>query len=270
MANITKSYYKMFILDELADKKTVVHRINPLVKLVVTLVYLFCVVSFDKYDISGLIPLFLYPVAVIALGDIPLKPLIAGLAISAPMVIGMGIFNPILDRSVVTSIQGVDITAGMISFMSLLIKCSLTVSAALLLLATTGINKIAAALQKLHVPRIFITQLLLTYRYISVLMGETARVYNAYKLRAPYQKEISKNVWGSLIGLLLLRTYDRAIRIYQAMKLRGFDNQYYGVSLAGLRKPDIIYLLLWSVFFVIAKYINIPILLGILMDNALR
>lgn len=270
MANITKSYYKMFILDELADKKTLIHRINPLVKLAVTLAYLFCVVSFNKYDVSGLIPLFLYPVVVITLGDIPLKPLMAGLAISAPFVIGVGIFNPILDRSEAVSIQGMAITAGMISFMSLLIKCSLTVSAALLLLATTGINKIAAALQKLHVPQIFITQLLLTYRYISVLMGEVSRVYNAYHLRAPYQKGISRNVWGSLIGLLLLRTYDRAIRIYQAMKLRGFENRYYGVGLDRLRKADIMYLLLWTAFFAIVRYIDIPVLLGLLINNALR
>lgn len=270
MANITKSYQKMFILDELADKKTLIHRINPLVKLVITLLYLFCVVSFDKYDISGLIPLFLYPVAVIALGDIPLKPLLAGLAISAPLVIGVGIFNPILDRSVAVSIQGIAITGGMISFMSLLIKCSLTVSAAMLLLATTGINKIAAALQKLHVPGIFITQLLLTYRYIAVLMGEASRVYNAYNLRAPYQKGISRNVWGSLIGLLLLRTYDRAIRIYQAMKLRGFENQYYGVSLAGLGKPDFIYMLIWVIFFAAVKFINLPILLESLMNSAIH
>jgi cobalt/nickel transport system permease protein len=264
MANITQAYYKMFILDELAEKKTAIHRINPVIKLVVTILYLLFVVSYNKYDISGLTPLFFYPVIILAVGDIPLKPILVGLVIAAPLVIGVGVFNPFLDRTIVLMVQGISISAGMLSFASLLMKCGLTVTAVLLLLATTGMNKIAAALQKLHIPQIFIIQLLLTYRYISVLMGETSRVYNAYTLRAPCKTGISRNVWGSLIGSLLLRTYDRAIRLYQAMKLRGFENQYYGVNLDKLNKTDIIYLLGWIAFFLAAKFIDIPVLLGVL------
>ncbi|MHB1394340.1 MAG: cobalt ECF transporter T component CbiQ [Clostridia bacterium] len=270
MVNITQAYYKMFILDELAEKKTAIHRINPVIKLAVTLVYLLLVVSYDKYDISGLIPLLFYPVIILTVGDIPLKPMLVGLAIASPLVIGAGIFNPFLDRAVVLTVQGIGISAGMLSFASLLIKCGLTVTSAMLLLATTGMNNIAAALQKLHVPQIFIMQLLLTYRYISVLMGETSRVYNAYTLRAPSHKGISRNVWGSLVGLLLLRTYDRAIRLYQAMKLRGFENQYYGVNLDKLNKIDIIYLLGWTAFLFIAKFNNIPMLLGLLVTKVIK
>jgi cobalt/nickel transport system permease protein len=144
------------------------------------------------------------------------------------------------------------------------------VLAALLLLATTGMNKIAAALQKLHMPQIFIMQLLLTYRYISVLMGEASRVYYAYTLRAPNQKGISSKVWGSLIGLLLLRTYDRASRLYQAMKLRGFENQFFGGCLGKLQKKDIMYILGWTSFFIIVRFINIPMLLGVFVTGVIK
>lgn len=270
MANIAQAYYKMFILDELADKDTAIHRINPVIKLIVTFIYLIFVVSYDKYDISGLIPLFFYPAILMAVGDIPIKPMLAGLAVAAPLAIGAGIFNPFLDTTIVVSMGGISISAGMLSFMTLLIKCCLTVFAALLLLSTTGMNKIAAGLHKLHVPQVFIIQLLLTYRYISVLMGEASRVYNAYILRAPNQKGISSKVWGSLIGLLLLRTYDRAGRLYQAMKLRGFENQYYGVNLDRIQRKDIIYLLGWIIFFIVVRFINIPILLGLLVTGVIK
>jgi cobalt/nickel transport system permease protein len=113
-------------------------------------------------------------------------------------------------------------------------------------------------------------QLLLTYRYISVLMGETARVYHAYTLRAPHQKGVNSKVWGSLIGLLLLRTYDRASRLYQAMKLRGFENQFFGISLDKLQKKDIIYLLGWTTFFIIVRFINIPMLLGLFVTGVIK
>jgi cobalt/nickel transport system permease protein len=270
MANITQAYYKMFILDELADKETAIHRINPVIKMVVTFIYLLFVVSYDKYDISGLLPLFFYPAVIMSIGDIPLKPMLAGLVIAAPLAIGVGIFNPFLDRTIVSTLGGIGISAGLLSFASLLIKCCLTVFAALLLLSTTGMNKIAAAMHRLHIPQIFIIQLLLTYRYISVLMGETSRVYNAYTLRAPNQRGVSSKVWGSLIGLLLLRTYDRASRLYQAMKLRGFENQYYGVNLDSIQRKDRLYLLGWVVFFIAVRFINIPILLGLLVTGVIK
>ena len=270
MANITQAYHKMFKLDELADKETLIHRVHPVVKLIVTLVYLMFVVSYDKYDLSGLMPLFFYPIIIMSLGDIPLKPMLGGLAVAAPLAIGVGIFNPFIDRTVLLTLGVIDITAGMVSFASLLVKCCLTVFAALLLLSTTGMNKIAAALHKIHVPQIFIIQLLLTYRYISVLVGEASRVYTAYTLRAPNQRGISSKVWGSFIGLLLLRTYDRASRLYQAMKLRGFENQYYGVNLDSIYRKDIIYLIGWIIFFVIVRFINIPILLGLLVTGVLK
>jgi cobalt/nickel transport system permease protein len=270
MTNITQAYYKMFILDELADQRTAIHRISPVLKLIVTLIYLVFVVSYGKYDIVGLVPLVFYPVITMAAGNIPIKPMLGGLAIAAPLVIGIGIFNPLLDTAIAVTVYGIDISAGVISFAALILKCCLTVLAALLLLATTGINKISAALHKLHVPQIFIIQFLLTYRYISVLLLEASRIYNAYTLRAPQQKGISSKVWGSLLGQLLLRTYDRAARVYQAMKLRGFDNQYYGANLGKITRVDIIYTVSWTVFFLIARLFNLPMLLGLLMTEVIK
>jgi cobalt/nickel transport system permease protein len=204
MGDIAARYRKMLTMDELSDRNTAVNRVNPIIKLVVTLVYLLLVVSYDKYDISGLMPLFLYPVIIITAGDIPIKPILSGLIAASPLVIGAGIFNPLLDREIAVTISGLNISAGMLSFISLLIKCALTVSAAMLLLASTGINRLAAAMHRLHIPQIFIIQLLLTYRYISVLTEEASRMSTAYRLRAPGQKGININVWGSLLGSLLL------------------------------------------------------------------
>lgn len=270
MQDIAARYHKMFTMDELSDRNTAINGINPIIKLAVALIYILCVVSYDKYDISGLTPLFLYPVILITAGDIPLRPVFSGMAAAAPFVIGAGIFNPLLDREIVMTISGLDISAGMLSFVSLLIKCALTVSAAILLLASTGINRLAAALHRLHIPQVFIIQLLLTYRYISVLMEEASRMNTAYTLRAPGQKGINIKVWGSLIGSLLLRTYDRAVRLYHAMKLRGFDSRYYGVNIAGIKKLDIMYLTLWTMFFAAIKFVDIPGLIGIFTSGGLQ
>lgn len=77
---------------------------------------------------------------------------------------------------------------GWITFASILLKSLLTITAALILICTTGMDKLAAGLRMLKVPRLFVLQLLLTYRYISVLIEEVSRSIRAYKLRAPSKK----------------------------------------------------------------------------------
>ncbi|MFD2360463.1 energy-coupling factor transporter transmembrane component T family protein [Saccharococcus thermophilus] len=155
-------------------------------------------------------------------------------------------------------------------FLSIFIKCSLTVTASILLIATTGMDRLAAALRMLKIPKIFVLQLLLTYRYISVLIEEVSRMMRAYSLRAPGQKGIKWSVWGSFAGQILLRTFERAERVYQAMSLRGFTGEYHTGDISKLSFKDLAYFTAWSLFFVIARIYNIPVLIGSLFTGVIR
>lgn len=270
MAQIVQNYNKMYTLDELGEQKSFIHGINPVVKVIVTIAFIITVISYGKYEISGIIPLALYPVVLMSAGNIPFRTLLGGLAIAAPLVVGAGIFNPFLDTAAVMSIYGIAITSGILSLTALLFKCLLTVLAAQLLVATAGMGRIAAAMQWLRIPDVFITQLLLTYRYIAVLTGEAGRIYEAYRLRAPEQKGIARREWGSLLGQLLLRTYDRAARLYQAMKLRGYGDRYFGASLERLKIKDIGYLLCCLAFFALARSFDITMLMGSIVMGMIK
>jgi cobalt/nickel transport system permease protein len=50
----------------------------------------------------------------------------------------IGIFNPLIDRDILISLEGIDISGGWVSFVSILIRFVLTVGAALTLIAVTG------------------------------------------------------------------------------------------------------------------------------------
>ena len=106
---------------------------------------------------------------------------------------------------------------------TLMIKGIYSVLAAYLLIATTSIEKICYALRLLHIPAILVTQVLLTYRYNTVLLEEANRMTQAYSLRAPNQKGVHFKVWGTLAGQLLLRSMDRANEVYEIMTLRGYQ-----------------------------------------------
>ena len=105
----------------------------------------------------------------------------------------------------------------------LVLKSLLAFLAVFLLAASTGICELSAALARLHAPRLFTTVLLLSYRYLFVLLREGDQLADAYALRAPGKKAVSPRNFASMIGQLLLRSIDRAELIYESMKLRGFS-----------------------------------------------
>lgn len=264
MPDVTRSLYNLHLLDELSRKKTVIHRLHPLAKLVVTMGYLVAVVSFNRYEMSRLLPLFLYPVMIMALAEIPVLPVLKRILLIEPLILGIGILNPLLDKHMVV-VSGITFSRGWITFFSVVIKCSLTAAAALLLIATTGMDRLAFALRMIRIPRLLVLQLVLTYRYITVLLEEVARILQAYRLRSPGQRGVHRSAWGSLAGQLLLRTYERAQRVYQAMLLRGFNGEFTTGSLQSWRGCDVGYIIFWGLFFAIARCFDLPALAGSFM-----
>jgi cobalt/nickel transport system permease protein len=267
MSKISKSIYTIHFLDETASKNSVIHVLNPVLKLILTVIYIVTILSFGKYEVSGLMPYVFYPVIIFILSEVPFVQIFKRVFMVLPFVFGLGIFNPIFDTKVYAVILGVEISAGWISLVSLIIKFTLTVLSGLLLISTTGIEKIAFALRKLMVPKIFVTQMLLTYRYISVLLEEAALIVKAYSLRAPLERGVKYKAYGSLLGQMLLRAFDRANRVYNAMILRGFNGEYYFENQSKMSADSILYFVIWSVFFINARMFNIVDVLGRIMSG---
>ncbi|OQA10609.1 MAG: Energy-coupling factor transporter transmembrane protein EcfT [Firmicutes bacterium ADurb.Bin373] len=267
MKDIMKSLYNIRLLDELAEKQTVVHSIHPLAKLLTTMIYLIVVVSFGKYEVAGLLPLIFYPVIIIALAEIPLLPILKRMLLVAPFALGIGAFNPIFDNATMFVLGGFRLSGGWVSFFSITIKLFLALMGTLTLIVTTGMDRLAAALRMLRVPRIFVLQLLLTYRYISLLMEEVARTMQAYSLRAPFHHGVQPGVWGSLAGNLFLRTLQRAQSVYQAMVQRGFIGEYNTGYDSRMTINDTLYLCGWVVFFLTVRFYNIPVFIGSLVTG---
>ena len=71
MSNAVAGLAQFGMLDRLARRDTPVHRIDPRAKLLTTLAFLVCVISFEKYELSALLPFALYPVVLMAAADLP-------------------------------------------------------------------------------------------------------------------------------------------------------------------------------------------------------
>jgi cobalt/nickel transport system permease protein len=267
--SIEQGLYQLGQLDRLAYKDTAVHRLDPRAKVLTTLVFLVCVVSFGKYDVLPLLPFVLFPLVMASEGDLPLGFLVRKVLIVAPFAVVIGMFNPILDRAVFGQLGGLAISGGWVSFASILLRFSLTTIAALVLIGTTSFTGVCMAIERLGVPDVIATQMLLLYRYIFVLGEEGMRITRARALRSFDGRGMGPRVYGQMMGSLLLRTYARAQRIYLAMLCRGFDGHVRVRARLRFTGRDAAFVLGWSAVFVLLRLYNVPLLVGQIITGVL-
>jgi cobalt/nickel transport system permease protein len=270
MARLDTALLELGALDELAASDTPIHRLDPRVKVVTTLAFIGTVVSFGRYELSALLPFVLYPVALVALAGLPVRTLVKRLLPVLPFVLMIGVFNPLLDRAPLVQLGPLSVSGGWVSFISIFVRCVLTVTAALILVATTGFQAVCLALQRLGVPRVFVTQLLFLYRYIFVLIEEAARMMRAYALRAVGRRRPTIRIAGSLMGQLLLRALGRAERVSVAMHCRGFDGRIRLLYSTRIGLAGMSYALGWGSFFVLARLCNLSRWLGVAVLEVIR
>ena len=119
---------------------------------------------------------------------------------------------------------------GLDFFLSVLLKSWASVTAAVVLTATTPPLRLLEALRALRVPAILVAIVMLMYRYLFVLVDEAQSLMRARTARSAAigPKSGGSLVWraksaGGMAGSLFIRTLDRSERIYMAMLARGYD-----------------------------------------------
>lgn len=153
------------------------------------------------------------------------------------------------------SFYGIAVTEGFLSFLAILLKTTLSLSIIFILIATTGFEAIACELVHIKVPAIFVLQLLMTYRYIFLLVDEAHQMSKAYLLRNPGQKGIEMKDMGSFLGSLLIRSFRRSQDIYKCMITRGFDIKKAYVNYQYFETENYFLLLMEIGFFMIIKVV---------------
>lgn len=262
MSKLEKHFYDIGRLDTLAGQNTVVHNLDPRAKLITTAVFIALVVSFDKYEISALVPFALYPVFLLAAGNLPPGYIFRKILLVSPFAVLVGIFNPILDQSIILEVGRFSFTGGWVSFASILLRFTLTVGAAMTLIAVTGFNAVCMALVKLGTPRFFALQLLFLYRYLFVLVDEAVRMVRARSLRMVNGSGMNLSTYGSLLGHLLLRTLSRAQRIHSAMWCKGFDGNIRILKPLSFGRREYVFMGGWVSLFIIFRLVDFPVWLG--------
>ncbi len=96
------------------------------------------------------------------------------------------------------------------------------------LLATSTVSELGNGLQRLRLSPRLCMILLFSYRYITVLHDEYKRLQRAARLRCftPRTNIHTYKSYGHLLGMLLVKSWNRAENVKNAMILRGFTGTF--------------------------------------------
>jgi len=261
--------HALYALEQLAAGNTCIHRLHPLVKLLASVTFIVTVVSFDRYALGRLIPFILYPALIMALSQTPYSMLLKRFLIALPFCLFAGISNIIFDRAAAFEISTIQVSWGAISFIAILFRTYLCVMAVLILVSVTTLSELTREMRRLRIPDIFIVMFEMTYRYIGVLLNEAISMNIAYSLRNSEKKGIELRDMGSFTGQLLIRSFDRADRVYNAMKCRGYADKAMPVNSKNLNKNDIVFLVLVMFLCIIFRMVNINVMYTWLLESLL-
>ncbi len=113
---------------------------------------------------------------------------------------------------------------------------------ALVLTATSPMNATLPAAAALRVPGRLVHIAMLTYRYLFLFARELGRLRVAVRVRG-YRNRPTMHCYrtiGNVAGTLLVRSSERAERVAQAMRCRGFDGRFRSLTEFRTRAIDVV------------------------------
>ncbi len=248
-------------LDRYREGTSLIHRLDPRLKLVATLAFVLAATSMPPvaWPVFALLA-GLALVAVLA-SQIPLREALKHSAIALPFAGMVAISLPFTrGGEAIWSAQlgGLSLTVtdqGLLLFAAVVVKAWLSVMLSGLLVATTRFPDLLQAMRALHVPAVLTATISFMYRYLFVLADEAMRLQTA---RAARSAGSGRTVWwrarvlGGMIGSLFIRSYERSERIYAAMLSRGFGGEVRTLNQLSWQARDSWVALGWSLALICA------------------
>ena len=225
-----------------ASTDSLVYRLDPRVKIVV--VFFFSVIVAVSNRFFVLMLAIGLSLCIVLLARVPMRELLRRLGPVNLFVLFLWFFLPFTVRGeplfsvgpLVGTHQGV-LFAALIS-----LKANAIVVVLIALVGSTSILTLGHAMHELGVPKKIVHLFFFTYWYVHVIHREYLRLLSAMKVRGfqPGTNMHTYKTYAHLVGMLLVRSADRAERVQKAMLCRGFRGRLYSLSEFSLKRSDVI------------------------------
>jgi cobalt/nickel transport system permease protein len=222
-------------IDRFAMGNSPIHRLDARAKLIAVLGYTVVLISFDRYRIVELVPMAVFPLALLWFGRIPVSFALRRVVMLSPFILMLAIMSPIYDKAPHDASFGpwhFAVVGGWLTAINIAIKFALGVLAMTALMCGTPFALLLEALRRMRMPQIVVMQLGFLYRYLFLLLDEAMRVRRARDFRGAALAPVSRRLaaMGGVIGMLFLRTLDRSQRVQLAMSARGYRGEPHSLN----------------------------------------
>ena len=227
-------------IDNFATGDSLVHRLDPRVRIVVAVLFSIIAAIADNYTCLAVAACA--AISLLLLARLSFKQVLVRLLAVNGFILFLWLFLPFTyGGEELFSIGPLHATREGIDYARLItVKSNTIVLALIALIATIPIVTLGHALGHLRVPDKLIHLFFFTVRYLQVLHLEYDRLRDAMKIRG-FRPRSNLHTYRSLaylIGMLLIKSFDRADRIRKAMVCRGFHGKFYLLSHFELKRAD--------------------------------
>jgi len=237
---------KHSFLDRYSDLGSIIHRLDPRVKVVFFFILIFVIVSTPPQELVKFTGYLLILLILLLLSRIPFLYVFARSLVIIPFVLLTAVFIPFFKGGEVAGSYNfltLHLTIshkGILILQNILIKSWLSVLSLTILTSTTKFSFLLKALETLKIPRVLILIASFFYRYMFLLVDQIMKIKNARDSRSFKKNPLYQfKVIGYMIGELFIRTYERAERIYLAMLSRGFNGTIYTLESFRINRFDL-------------------------------
>jgi cobalt/nickel transport system permease protein len=209
--------------DEYAHLDSLLHRWEPRYKLLALMALIF---SFSFVRDIYILPVMLAASALIFIfSGLPLQFLISRLRLPGLFILALAIVLPFVSGQTVLATLGplAVKTEGCLEMLLITVKfiCIFTVGIALF--GSMSFLTAVKSMRALGLPLILADMTFFTYRYLHDINSTLGTMETAMRLRGMQSRSRGKaGMLASLVGTLLVRSYEQSDRVYKAMVLRGY------------------------------------------------
>jgi cobalt/nickel transport system permease protein len=219
-------------LEEFAKGQSLPHTLDPRTKIAAAAY--FSVVAAVAERMPVLLAGLAVGAALVVLAKLPVKLVLVRLAIVNSFIIFLWFFLPFSGEGTAVFAIG-PLTAtreGLEHALAVTLKSNAVILAAMALLSTSTVFHLVHALRHMHVPEKLVGMFFFTFRYFQVIHEEYLRLRTAMRVRC-FRPRTNFHTYRSvayLMGMVLVRSFDRAERVHQAMLCRGYTGKLWILS----------------------------------------
>lgn len=211
---------------------SMIHRLDPRAKVVVTVCFSVVVALCDRFEAT--VPALISSLFLVLLAGLPLRKVFLRLLAVNSLIVLLWVFLPFTFRGEVLFRLG-PLSAskeGVLHATLISLKANAIILVLVSLVSTMSVFDMGRAMRRLRIPTKIVHLFLFAYRYVHVIYMEYQRIMKAIKIRGfqPKTDMHTYRTYAYLLGMLFIKSYDRAERVRSAMLCRGFSGRFYDLG----------------------------------------